>query len=70
MLVRVESEAILEIDYDPTTSTLYVRFTDGDWYSYSKVAAGTHRAFLQAESHGRYFHTHIRHRYPYRKRRR
>ncbi|HEV2746947.1 MAG TPA: KTSC domain-containing protein [Allosphingosinicella sp.] len=65
-MVQVESEAILEIDYDSATATLYVRFTDGDWYSYFHVPAPVHRAFLSADSHGRYFHDHIRDRYGYR----
>ena len=66
-MVRVESEAILEIDYDAAGSTLYVRFADGDWYSYFGVPARVHGAFLAAESHGRFFHDHIRDRFRYRK---
>jgi len=66
-MVRVDSEAILEIDYDPATSTLYVRFTDGDWYSYFGVPVRTWEAFLAADSHGRFFHDHIRNRYAYAK---
>jgi len=66
-MVHVESEAIREIDYDPAASTLYIRFTDGDWYSYSRVPAAVHRAFLAADSHGRFFHDHIRDRYRFRK---
>jgi hypothetical protein len=66
-MVRVESEAIREIDYDPATSTLRVRFADGAWYSYAGVPAPVHAAFLAADSHGRYFQRHIRDRYRYRK---
>ncbi|MDP8994117.1 MAG: KTSC domain-containing protein [Pseudomonadota bacterium] len=66
-MVRVDSEAILEIDYDAAAATLYVRFTDGDWYSYFGVPSGVHQAFLAADSHGRFFHDHIRDRYPFRK---
>ena len=66
-MVRVDSEAIREIDYDAPTATLFVRFADGDWYRYSDVGAETHQAFLAADSHGRFFHDHIRDRYKYRK---
>lgn len=66
-MVHVESEAVLEIDYDLAVSTLYIRFTDGDWYSYFGVPPPVHRAFVEAESHGRFFQNHIRGHYPYRK---
>ena len=66
-MVQVESEAILDIDYVPATSTLFVRFIEGDWYSYFAVPAPVHRAFLQADSYGRFFHDHIRDRYLYRR---
>ena len=66
-MVQVESEAIAEIDYDSVSSTLYVRFVDGDWYRYFGVPPSVHRAFVQADSHGRFFHEHIRDRYPYRR---
>ena len=68
-MVQVDSEAIREIDYDAPTSTLHVRFTDGDWYSYSAVPSHVHAAFVAADSHGRFFHDHIRDRYAHRKRR-
>jgi len=66
-MVAVASEAIREIDHDATTHVLFVRFTDGDWYSYFDVPLDVYRAFLAAESHGRFFHEHIRDRYDYRK---
>lgn len=65
-MVQVESEAILEIDYDPAGAILHVRFTDGDWYRYFAVPPEIHRAFLAADSHGRFFHRHIRNRYRHR----
>jgi len=66
-MVQVESEAILEIDYDPAANILFVRFTDGDWYRYFGVPGEVHQAFLQAPSHGRFFHAHVRDRYAHRK---
>jgi hypothetical protein len=66
-MVLVESEAIAEIGYDAGRSTLFVRFADGNWYSYFGVAKRTYEAFVKAESHGRFFHEHIRDRYAYRR---
>jgi KTSC domain len=66
-MVQVDSEAIDEIDYDAARSTLFVRFAHGGWYSYFRVPASVHSAFVHAESHGRFFHEYVRDRYPYRK---
>ena len=54
-MVQVDSEAIAEIQYDPGRAMLFVRFVDGDWYSYFGVPAAVHAAFVAAESHGRFF---------------
>jgi len=66
-MVHVESEAIDEISYDAERSTLLVRFAHGDWYSYFMVPSEVYEAFVAAGSHGRFFHDHIRDRYPYRR---
>ena len=66
-MVCVESEAIAEVEYEQSTSTLFVRFTDSHWYTYFAVRAAVHAAFVAAESHGKFFHDHIRDRYPYRR---
>ena len=65
MMVVVESEAIAALDYDEQRSIMFVRFVAGDWYSYSGVSAETFAEFVDAESHGRFFHERILHRYPY-----
>lgn len=64
---HVESEAIREIDHDAKTQTLFVRFVDGDWYRYFAVPRALYDAFRAAESHGRFFHDHVRDRYEYAK---
>ena len=66
-MVLVESEAIAEIEYRAASSTLFVRFVDGQWYSYVDVPAEVHRAFVEADSHGRFFQQRIRGRYDYRR---
>lgn len=66
-MVLVDSEAIAEIRYEARQSTLFVRFVDGEWYIYYAVPADVHRAFVAADSHGRFFQSHIRGRYEYRR---
>lgn len=66
-MVQVDSEAIAEIAYDDEHSVMFVRFVEGGWYSYFGVARPTYRAFVAAPSHGRFFHDHIRDRYPFRR---
>ncbi|MES2325777.1 MAG: KTSC domain-containing protein [Pseudomonadota bacterium] len=66
-MVQVESEAIDEISYDAETSRMFVRFIEGDWYTYFAVPAGTYEEFVAAASHGRFFHDHIRDRFPFRR---
>jgi KTSC domain len=66
-MVQVESEAIDEISYDVERSTLFVRFAHGGWYSYFAVPKRAYEDFVGADSHGRFFHEHIRDRYPFRR---
>ena len=66
-MVQVDSEAIDEIGYDAGRSVMLVRFAHGGWYSYFAVPAEMYEAFIAAESHGRFFHDHIRDRYRYRR---
>ena len=66
-MTLVDSEAIAEIRYDDERSTMLVRFVDGEWYSYFDVPPGVHKAFVAAESHGRFFQSHIRDKYRYRR---
>jgi hypothetical protein len=66
-MVQVESEAIAEIDYDVATSRMFVRFTEGNWYTYFAVPARTYESFVTAASHGRFFHDLVRDRYPFRR---
>jgi len=63
--MRVESEAIREIDYDAERAKLVVRFVDGDRYVYVGVPGEVHRSFLDADSKGQFFAYEIRDRYPY-----
>jgi hypothetical protein len=66
-VVQIDSQAIDEITYDATRSIMFVRFAHGGWYSYFEVPHDIYEDFLAAESHGRFFHEHIRDRYAYRR---
>ena len=46
---------------------MFVRFAHGGWYTYFEVPGDIHEAFVAAESHGRFFHEHIRDRYKFRR---
>jgi hypothetical protein len=61
----VDSEAMREVEYDPGSRTLRIRFADGRWWRYSDVPSETYDGLIAAESHGRYFHKHIRDRFRY-----
>ncbi|MEO6339223.1 MAG: KTSC domain-containing protein [Caulobacteraceae bacterium] len=63
----VDSSAVREIDYDPATERLRVRFVSGARYVYQDVPAKVGRAFLAAASKGRYFAAKVRDRYAYRR---
>ena len=62
----VDSSAIVRIRYEPMRGILLVTFVTGKTYAYDGVPASVYDAFLAAESHGRFFNTHIRDRYSYR----
>lgn len=61
----VDSEAMREVDYDAKRRILRIRFADGGWWRYFDVPLPAYDGLIGAESHGRYFHEHIRGRYRY-----
>lgn len=63
--MRVESDAISDIDYDEERAKLIVQFSDGDRYVYVGVPGEVHRSFVDADSKGQFFAFEIRGRYPY-----
>ncbi len=56
----VESRAIVSVEHDAGSGTLFVRFVDGDLYAYFDVPRLEYEGFLAAESKGRFFAEHIR----------
>ncbi len=61
----VDSTAIQQIDYDAARAKLSVRFVSGARYVYVGVPGKVHRAFVEADSKGRFFQLEIRDRYPF-----
>jgi hypothetical protein len=61
------SSNLRSADYDPFNGTLLIQFRGGRLYRYSGVPYSTYSGLMNAPSHGRYFHRHIRNRYPYRR---
>jgi hypothetical protein len=64
----LESEMFTSAAYDADREVLYLRFRKtGDVYRYAEFPATGFRAFLAADSHGRFFLAHIRGCYPYKR---
>ena len=56
----VRSSALRSVGYDREQQTLEIEFTNGAAYQYFGVPAEVYRELMAAESHGRYFHQHVR----------
>jgi hypothetical protein len=54
------SSALRSVGYDQEQRVLEIEFTGGEVYQYFDVPAEVHRGLMAAESHGRYFHQHVR----------
>jgi hypothetical protein len=58
--MSVDSSVFETAAYRPGARQLYLRFRDGDVYRYFDCPVSVYRAFLKAESKGRYFAEYIR----------
>jgi hypothetical protein len=57
----LDSRMLAAVAYKEQSQTLYLRFRKtGDVYRYFEFQAADYKAFLDAESRGRFFLTHIR----------
>lgn len=63
----VRSSNLRAAAYDSVSQVLTVEFRSGSAYTYQPVPRNVYAGLLAAGSHGRYFHTWIRGRYPYRR---
>ena len=63
-MLSVSSASVEAIGYDPATRQLHVRFRDsGATYVYYGVEESVFRAFLRADSKGRFVNDRLRRRY-------
>jgi len=64
--LQLDSKMLASVAYDAEKQILHLRFRkSGDVYRYFEFPAAEYQAFLDAESHGRFFLAHIRDKYPY-----
>lgn len=61
----LESKMLASSAYDDERHILYLRFRSGEVYRYFKFSERQYREFLDAESRGRYFLSHIRNQFRY-----
>lgn len=62
-MIPVSSSDLKSVGYE--NGTLYIRFWSGGLYSYAGVPESVYAALMQAPSHGKFFHAHIKNVYPY-----
>jgi hypothetical protein len=60
-----ESKLLTASAYNAGKRTLYLRFRSGDVYRYFEFSQEQYQEFLDAESRGRYFLSHIRNHFQY-----
>ena len=61
----LESKLLAAAAYDASRRQLYLRFRSGEIYRYFTFPAEPYQELLDADSHGQYFLSHIRNRFPY-----
>ena len=57
-----KSENILSTTYFPHSHRLYIVFSRGDMYRYENIPPEFYQDFEDADSHGKFFHKHIKNR--------
>jgi KTSC domain len=61
----LESKLLAAEAYEASRRILYLRFHSGEVYRYFTFSTEQYREFVDAESQGKYFLSHIRHQFPY-----
>lgn len=67
MLTPVTSSNLAAVGYNPFAGVLTIAFHGDRVYEYFRVPLGVYLGLLNAESHGKFFHAHIRNHYGYRR---
>ncbi len=62
-MIPVRSRAISAVGYDPSTLQMYIRFKQGNTYTFCRVPQNVFDGLLSASSKGVYYDNHIRDRY-------
>lgn len=62
-MIRVSSDAISAIGYDPATGRMRIRFTSGSSYDFCRVPPDVHERFMRSSSKGSFYNDYIRGRY-------
>ncbi|WP_405119704.1 KTSC domain-containing protein [Pseudomonas leptonychotis] len=62
-MIHVRSTAITAIGYDPTNQRMKIKFQQGHTYDYCRVPAHIFNGFMNSQSKGTYYNTHIKDRY-------
>ena len=65
--IYVSSSNISSIGYDESQMVLEVEFLSGGIYQYYDIPYETYERFINAESHGKFFHAYIKGVFPYQK---
>lgn len=63
----VSSSDIKSVGYDTNAQTLEIEFHSGGVYQYFSVPDDVYNSLMAADSHGKYFHAHIKSRFRYAK---
>ncbi len=58
--VPVTSTNLQSVGYDVSSRILTIEFRNGSVYEYEDVPPEVHAELMNADSHGKYFHRHIR----------
>lgn len=56
----VISSNLHSVGYDETNNVLEIEFNSGGIYQYYNVPQSVYRGLMNASSHGKYFHAHIK----------
>jgi hypothetical protein len=66
-VTAVRSSNLAAVSYNLFAGVLTIVFHGNRIYQYFGVPPGVYLGLMNAHSHGRYFHAHIKHRYTYRR---
>ncbi|MDS0295716.1 KTSC domain-containing protein [Halogeometricum luteum] len=63
----VSSSNLRSVGYDSSANTLEIEFHSGQVYQYFNVPESIYQGLMNAASHGKYHHRHIKNNYRYKR---